>query len=125
MKVLYNYYYLFYTKVLPDDEPFATTLFTLSCSESFLIDFLIRYFLATTSCQSFETWKSVIVFGLILGVNFLIYHKNRKAREIVDKSPKFLQSHALSISATLIFFSLTTSFLFWGPIYIKSILDKC
>ena len=125
MKVLYYHYYLFYTKVLPDDEPFATTLFTLSSSISFAIDFLIRYVLANKYCQSFGTWPSVLLFTLILAINYLIFNKDHKAREIVRSSPKYLGSNLLSVSVTVLFFLITTSFLFWGPIYLKDVLDKC
>lgn len=46
MNVLYYYYYLFYTKVLPDDEPHATVIFTLSFSESLLLNGLLDIFSA-------------------------------------------------------------------------------
>jgi hypothetical protein len=46
MEVFYYYYYLFYTKVLTDDEPHATVVFTLSFSESLLINFTLQYIVA-------------------------------------------------------------------------------
>jgi hypothetical protein len=125
MKILYNYYYLFYTRVLPDDEPFATTLFTLTVSESFAVDFIIRYFLAVNYCKEFQTSSSMFVFGVMLVVNYLIFHRGQRARKFVAESPKFFGSHKLSIIITVIFFLITSSTLFLGPVYISTILDDC
>lgn len=46
MSVLYYYYYFFYTKILPDDEPHATVIFTLSFSEALLVNYVIEFFSA-------------------------------------------------------------------------------
>jgi hypothetical protein len=124
MNLLYYYYFLFYTKVLPDNEPHATTVFTLSLSEAFLINGVIQILIAHLFCMSFGKWQMITIFLLIIGVNYLLFSKSGKAKEIVKLKPKIFNSNKLSIFIVVLFFVITASFLFWEPIYVKQILEE-
>jgi heme/copper-type cytochrome/quinol oxidase subunit 2 len=122
MNVFYYYYYLFYTKLLPDNQPHATVIFTLSFSLSLLINGVLSILAAHISNYAISNYIMIVIFILILTVNYLVFYRTGKGERLVEKKPKFNNSHKLSILLTLIFFLITTSFLFWGPIYIRNLL---
>jgi hypothetical protein len=125
MSVLYYYYYLFYTKILPDDEPHATVIFTLSFSESLLLNGLVDIVYAHMFCKTVEILIMVSIFVILLLINYITYLKGKISMSIVDKKPKFFASHKLSIAITVVWFLATSSFMFWKPIYVQKILDQC
>lgn len=124
MNLLYYYYFLFYTKVLPDNEPHATTVFTLSLSESFIVNGVLDILLAYLFCFSLNKWSMIIISLLIMGINYLLYSRSGKAKKIIKLKPKVFNSNKLSIVIVILFFVITASFLFWGPIYVKHILEE-
>jgi len=124
MKVLYYYYYLFYTKILPDDEPHATTVFTLSVSEGFFINGILQIFLARFFCMPLNIWPMIGVLVLLIFLNYFYYQRSGRAKEIVKTKPMFYSNHKFSIVLTLLFFIVTSSFLFWEPVYIKQIMEN-
>lgn len=126
MEVLYYYYYLFYTRVLPDDEPHATVVFTLSFSEALLVNYAVDFLAVHLFCEYLlSMWSMIGVFLLILGVNYLIFHRTGRNREIVERKPSFFGNRRLSIVVTLLFFVTTTSLLFWGADYLMYVIDQC
>lgn len=126
MNVLYYYYYLFYTRVLPDNEPHATVIFTLSFSESLLVNYMIDFAGVHLFCKFLlGKWSMISIFVLIIVINYLIYHRTGKNKEIVEKKPKFLNSNKASTIITGTFFLITTSFLFWMTDYLMNVIDQC
>jgi hypothetical protein len=126
MKVLYYYYYLFYTRIIPDDEPHATTIFTLSISQALLVNYSIDFIAVHLLCRFLlGKWAMITTSLLIIGINYLYYSKNGKGKEIILEKPKFFKSNGISIIMTGLFFSITTSFLFWMADYLMYVIDKC
>lgn len=125
MDVLYYYYYLFYTRVLPDDEPHATVIFTLSFSESLLVNGILDILSAHLFCLKMDMWLMIGILLLLIAINYLTYSRTKKSRVIVEQKPRFFSNHKASIVITLLWFIITTSFMFWKPIYVKYILDQC
>lgn len=123
MQTIFFYYYLFYTKVIKDDEPYATTVFALSMSEGFLINFLIQFLFAYFYCILLNIWIMVVVQLLIILINYLYFNKSGRVKKIVKLKPMFFLNHNLSIILTVLFFVITVSFIFWGPIYFKTFLE--
>ncbi len=123
MNVIYYYYYLFYSKILKDSEPHLLTTLVLSFSQSLLVNGVLEISIANIFCIYISKWPMLIVLLLLIGVNYVYYHRTGKAKEIVKNKPMFFSSHRLSIIITLLFFIITASFLFWEPIYVKQILD--
>lgn len=122
IKVFYYYYYLFYTKILPDNQPHATVIFTLSFSLALLINGLINIILAHTMSYALGKYGMIGIFVLTMGINYLLFYRKGKAKEIVKEQPKFFNNHMLSIILTVLFFLITASFLFWEAGYVGSIL---
>ncbi len=125
MKVLYYYYYLFYTKILPENEPHATTIFTLSMSQSFILIGIIDLIITQAFCISIGKGRMIAISLLIMLINYFIYSKSGKNLGIINSKPKFFNSNLLSIIITILFFVISVSVLFWGLVYTKSVLDHC
>ena len=123
MDVIYYYYYLFYTKYTPEDQPHSTVVFVLSLSESFIINGILEIFLAKKFCCNLSKWEMIGVFGLLIVVNYFVYYKSHRGKILIEKNPRFLGCHILSVIGTTFFFFGSLSFLFWGSDYVKSILD--
>lgn len=90
MNVLYYYYYLFYTKVIPDNEPHATVIFTLSFSLGLLVNGILKICLALFFCERYDGWPAI---GIILGImfiNYLLYFRSGKRFKIIEAKPQFL-----------------------------------
>lgn len=56
MNVSY-YYYLFYTKVLPDNQPHSTVIFTLSFTFSLIINGIVNVVFAYLFGISLRKWE--------------------------------------------------------------------
>ena len=124
IKVFYYYYFLFYSKVLKDNEPHLLTTLALSASEGFLINGILQISLSRFFCIPMDKWLMIVVPVLLIGANYFYYHKTDRAKEIVKTKPMFYSSHRLSIILTLLFFIATLSFLFWSPVYVKQIIEE-
>ncbi len=124
MNVFYYYYYLFYTKVLPDNQPHSTVVFTLSFSLSLLVNGILSIIAAYVADYNMSNYIMVGIFVAIMVVNYLVFYRTGKGKRLVKEKPKFNNSHKLSVLLTSVFFLITTSYLFWGPILLKSILTK-
>lgn len=125
LNVIYYYYYLFYAKVLRDTEPHLLTTLALSFSESLLVNGIIEAISVNFFCKSIGKWPMLGVVLIILFINFIYYHKGKRANRIVTEQPVFLGSHGLSVMLVLLFFITTTSWLFWGSFYSRDILNHC
>lgn len=123
LNVFYYYYYLFYTKVLPDDQPHSTVVFTLSFSLSLIVNGILSIITAYAG-YNLSNYIMVGVFVVILIVNYLIFYRTGKGKQLVTEKPKFYANHKLSVFFTLCFFIITSSYLFWGPVLTKELLSK-
>lgn len=124
INIFYYYYYLFYTKVLPDSQPHSTVIFTLSFSLSLLVNGLLSLIAAYAVDYNMSKYVMVSIFIIIVIVNYLIFYKSGKGKQLVKEKPKVLNSHKVSLLFTVIFFLITTSCLFWGPILVKILLER-
>ena len=125
MNLLYYYYFLFYTNIIPDDEPHATTIFTLSLSESFLINGVSDIISVNLFCAPMNKWLNITIFLLIALINYFLYFKSGKGKEIVTAKPKIFNSKTLSIIIVSLFFISSAYFFIWVPNYLKQMLEHC
>jgi hypothetical protein len=126
LNVFYYYYFLFYSKVLVQDEPHFVTVLALSFSETLLIIYTIDVFSAHLLCKFFSViWYKVVILLILLAINFWYYAKNKNGLKIVKQKPKFLGNNTLSVAATMLFFLATTSFLFWMADYLMVVIENC
>lgn len=124
-KVFYYYYYLFYTKVIPDEQPNATVIFALSFIQSLWINAIIDSLALAVFCYKVSKWIMIIIAVMLIGMNYWYFHKNNDVKEIVNSKPKFFNNHRLTIIIVLAFSIIGVSWMFWGSIFAKNILQNC
>ena len=125
LDVFYYYYFLFYRKVIKDPEPHFATVLGLSCSEALLLNgpmdiIALKYF-----CYKIAVIFQFSLAILIILINYLFYHKTGRVHKIINNKPSIAGSKPLSVAITILFFLITISWLFWGPIYGKHLLEQC
>jgi len=125
MKVLFYYTYLVYTRVIKDDEPYATTVFVLSLIEGSLAFVTTNLLLAHYYCFTLGKWYGIsLVLGLIL-INYITFNRSGLSRRIVAQKPRLFKSHFFSVLFVGLVFIVGATSLIWGPFLIKAILDQC
>mgnify|MGYP000903560132 CR=1 FL=1 len=125
IKVLYYSYYLFYTKIIPDNEPHATTIFTLSFTESLIANGIINICLVFPLNTSLNKWIMVLLFLLVLVFNYLFFNKNERGKKIVERDkPLLCNSKVLSVSFAFFIFLLGLLCMFFVPIISRTLLEN-
>jgi hypothetical protein len=122
-KILYYYYFSFYLKV--DDEPYSMTVFALSVSEALLINFSAQMISVHFYCYFISTWPMLGVCAAMLTFNYFLFMKSGISKKIVKAQSPIIYSKTATKAFVIIFFIITTSFLFLGPILTKSMLESC
>ena len=126
LSVFYYYYFVFYSKVIKDNEPHLLTTMALSFSEALLVNYSIMFIGAHVFCKYIITkWVMIGVIVAMNALNYKLLHRSGKAERIVLARPKILNSHRVSILLTILFFMVTISFLFWGSDYAYGIISRC
>jgi hypothetical protein len=124
MNVFYYYYFLFYTMVLPDNQPHSTVIFTLSFTLSLIVNCILNVAFAYVLNVSLRKWEMIGVFAFINLLMYLTYYRNGKGKRIVKEKPKFFKSHGVSIVLTALFFLIGILTLFLQADLTKIILAK-
>lgn len=125
IKVLYYSYYLFYTKIIPDNEPHATTIFILSFTESLIANGIINICLVFFLNTSLNKWIMVLLFLLVLVFNYLFFNKNERGKKIVERDkPLLCNSKVLSVSFAFFIFLLGLLCMFFVPIISRTLLEN-
>lgn len=122
IETLYYYYYLFYRKILRDNEPHLLATLVLAFSFSLLLIMIINISMAFLFAKALSHYEMIGINVLMIFILYLTLHRTGKAKEIVKKKPMFFKNHLLSILITFLFFAITSSYLFWGSICVGNIL---
>ena len=122
-EILYYYYFAFYLKV--DKEPHSMTVFALSFSEALLINFVAQMISIHFYCYLIATWQMISIFALVLILNYFLFIRSGTSRKIVKSQPLIIFNKTFTKIFVILFFIVTISFLFWGPILTKSMLANC
>ena len=123
ISVLYYYYYLFYTRILPDDQPHATVVFTLGFTLSLIINCIVNIILAYTTNISLGKWEMLGLLAIVLAIMYFVYYKNGKGKKIVKEKPMIL-NNTVSILFTILFFILAMLALFLQADITRNILEN-
>ncbi len=125
--VLFYNYYRYSIKVLKDEEPHGVTNFMLSASQSTGIIGILSFVSAKFFCYQFASNKLMLflIFGIVFFINYIIYIRNRRSKKVIKEVPVLFGSNKFSIIVTIIFFLVTTSWLFWGVPYMRVLLNNC
>ncbi len=123
MNVFYYYYYLFYTKVLPDNQPHSTVIFTLSFTFSLILNCIVNITLAYILGISLGKWEMIGIFVFIIVLLYFAYYRNGKGKRIVKEKPKIFNSNRISIVLTALLFLIGILALFLQADITKNILN--
>lgn len=123
MDVIYYYYYLFYTRILKDNEPHLLTILAISATEGFFLNIIFEIVLILYRCieTNIVIWWSIIF--LINICNYLYFYKSGRSMKIIKEKPMFFSSRKISIFLTLLFFIVLATSIIWGAILTKYILQ--
>ena len=124
MDVFYYYIYLFYAKVMPDDQPHSRTVWALGATSAFIINGLIEIPLAYFFNCYLNKIQKVIIIIIVMILFYLKYDRSGKGIRIVKKEkPKFFGSKIASIILTVLFFLIGMLFLFFKADVLREILE--
>ena len=124
MDVLYYYIYLFYVKVISDNQPHSRTIWALGVTSAFIINGLIEIPLAYFFNCYLNKIQKVIIIIIVMTLFFLKYNRSGKGIRIVKKEkPKFFGSKIASIILTVLFFLIGMLFLFFKADVLREILE--
>jgi hypothetical protein len=109
---------------LKETEPHLTTTLALSASIGLAINVPLEISLTYFYCYDLS---AKVMFSIVVGIillTYLVIHRTGKNVEIIKEKPSFFGNKKLSKVITIVFFIVTTSLLFVGPIISKEILDS-
>jgi hypothetical protein len=125
LRVFYHHYYQFYTKIIPDDQPNATVIFVLSFIEALFINGILEYLMINFFCVGISKWPMIMVMVFILLINYFFYYRSGRFKAIIEEKPVFWGNERLSMLLTAGISLLIVSWMFWGAILGKSLLETC
>lgn len=123
--MFYYHYYLFYTKVIPDNQPNATVIFVLSFVEALLINAIVDYVMLKYFCVGMSKWPMISVIVVMLVANYFYYYRSGRFRTIIEEKPMFFDNRKLSTIITFGVSLLIISWMFWGAVLGKHLLENC
>ena len=124
MDVLYYYIYLFYVKVMSDNQPHSRTVWALGAASSFIINFSLDMGLAFFFGYTLSVFQMISIAVLLMLLFYFKYYKSGRGKQIVKKEkPKFFGSNTASIILTILFFLISMLFLFFKADVVREILE--
>lgn len=123
MDVIYYYCYLFYKKVLKENEPHALTVWALGIGEGFFISIIIDILLIRFFCIKMDKWLMIGIGLTFLLFNYFYFFKSGRGQRIVVSKPTFFGNKKISVMLTILFFVALISSMFWGAICSKYLLQ--
>jgi len=124
MDVLYYYIYLFYVKVMSDNQPHSRTVWALGAASSFIINFSLDMGLAFFFGYTLSVFQMISIAVLLMLLFYFKYYKSGRGKQIVKKEkPKFFGSNTASIILTILFFLISMFFLFFSADIVREILE--
>ncbi len=124
MDVLYYYIYLFYVKVISDNQPHSNTIWALGFLFSLIINFSLDMGLAFFFGYTLSVFQMVSIAALLMLLFYFKYYKSGRGKQIVKKEkPKFFGSNTASIILTVLFFLISMLFLFFKVEVMIKILE--
>lgn len=124
MDVIYYYYYLFYTRIIKDNEPHMLTILAISATEGFILNIIVEVVSILYKCKQTNglIWMSII--GLANIFNYFYFYKSGRAIKIIKEKPMFFSNNQISIILTFLFFIVFATSIIWGSIVTKYLLEE-
>lgn len=125
LRIFYNYYVLFYSRVLVQPDPHFVSILALSFIESLWLNAIIDTVSIVGFCYKIGKWPMIGILILLLFVNFKFYGSKSFQKVTAQKSQMFFGSHTLTILIVALISVLGISWLFWGSFFARSFLQTC
>ncbi|WP_244160802.1 hypothetical protein [Flavobacterium defluvii] len=108
---------------MKEDEPHALTVWALGIGEGFFVSVFTDIILIRFFCIKMDKWLMIGIGILFLLFNYFYFFRSERGKRIVISKSTFLESNKISIIATILFFLILISSLFWGAICSKYLLE--
>lgn len=126
MRAIYYYTYLFYKKILKDDDPHLLTFMAISITMGLLVNYSLNTILVVLTCKMIHTKFSMIAVGLAtIMFNYLLYIKNGRYKLWCSKPILFWDSSKLTILIVILSYAIPLSFPFWMTEFYWSLIENC
>ena len=121
IRVLYYYFYLFYKKILKEDDPHLTTVLALSFL-FFLYAFgFIDMLLSITFHIRISMFINICLLIIIAIIMHIIFLFNKKGEYIVKKEKPMIYNNTISKIITITIFILSLLIMFFEQMIIRVI----
>ena len=123
MDVIYYYYYLFYIRIIKENEPHMLTILAISATEGFILNIIVEVASILYHCKQTNglIWMSIICLANMF--NYLYFYKSGRAIKIIKEKPMFFSNNHISIILTFLFFIVFSTSIIWGSILTKHLLN--
>lgn len=121
LDILYYYYYLFYTKVLPDNSPHFTVVWVLSFVLSIIVVGILHLFLVLFFKIPFKK-EYIVLFLATFAMMYFRYLKSGRGEIVVEQKPMLKGSNKLSMIFTVGVTVMALIVMFLFPLLTRFIL---
>ena len=125
LNVIFYNFHLAYRKLPKDVSPEVSACLALGACESFLLAGVLQICSLKYFCFDIDFRVFFILAVLLCAVNYWYYIIKENGEEVIDAKPSYFNSQRLSAFISLLFFLITVSWMFWGPIYSKHLIENC
>ena len=122
-KIFFNYY-LFYNKILNDDTPIVTAIFSMSASIGFILVNSINFVLVYSSLEILSKNQILIFMGIVISINFIIYYFRGRGKLIIEKNYINSDNRKREKILVFLFFLISVGFIIGGPILTRYFMGE-
>lgn len=126
MKVLYYYYFIFYSRIYKQSDPYFFATTSLSVTTGLFITYMMDLFYVQFNCKFIEN-KTIhlSIYGVIFIINLWYFLQKRNGITVVKEKPKFFNHNGISVFVAITFALLSISFPFWMADYLMYVIENC
>lgn len=103
LRVFYYYTYLWFVKILKEDEPHTHSMFAICFLAGFNLSSFIGYFTAYYYCYALDRTDIIIIYLGTLALFYFGLYKTSVVKNVVKSKPKLSDNNRLSAVVTIVF----------------------
>lgn len=121
------YYLIFriYNRYNAENEPFASTVFSLSFLEASFLFAIIQITQAAHKCETLNKWWGLSTLIVLIAINYVHFNKSGRAKSIVRDKPVLFKNKTISDIFLVVILLVFLASLIIGPLGVKMLLDNC
>ncbi len=122
---VYYCYYLFYTKVIKDNQPHSTIVFVVGFLLGLIINGILNIFLALTFKSMLGEWPMISINVFLIFLTYLFFYKTGRGKRIVEeRSVLEIGYNRQQLVLAITLFVLGMIALLLEPLLTKPLLDS-